>query len=714
MSINIKIIDSFGIEKIVRLENNDRLDLEPGDHSYLNPQVVGDGGLIMNGNNLVISLADGNTVTLDNFFSHTDSDLQTIKTVWIGDIPISSTQNQDWLPNSQYIFDANSNFTHKPLLITQDNHIKYNDPSLEIPQVKVITLALNTSNDKLDDNDSITSDLINNETASSYHAMTQASFSADTVGIAQTIPVNTIKTNKAKSETFSIASNNTLISDSVEPLDNNDTITVNPVNNEDNTGSGGDLTDNNSIEAVNEAPALSVPGAQTMDEDSSITINGTSITDIDVAGSELEVTLSVSDGIITLASSNNLTFSAGGNGMDNMTFTATLADINTAIASLTYQGDAEFSGADTLNISVNDQGNTGSGGALLDNDSIAITVNLINDAPSVDPLPSAVAIKGEFVLVNHNILQAQDLDDKPTGLTYTITGTLNTTIAFIDDIATTITSFTQQDVDDNRVVFVHDNSATTSADFDFSLADAGEDGALPVSGTMTYQVEDSIQGTGGKDTLDGTNNTDWIDGLGGNDTLSGNDGDDLLWGGTGKDTLNGGDGDDYLSGDDKNDDLNGDDGDDILLGGKGKDTLNGDAGNDSLFGEKGQDTLNGGAGNDLLDGGAKNDTLSGGSGNDTFLFNNNHNIGTDIDTLSDFAPADDILDISELLLGYSDGSSDINDFLSIDNAGSVSVDTDGSVGGSNFVQFADMITAPPTGTPIQVIADMITTSVDVA
>ena len=40
-----------------------------------------------------------------------------------------------------------------------------------------------------------------------------------------------------------------------------------------------------------------------------------------------------------------------------------------------------YNGAASLQITTNDQGNSGSGGALSDSDTVNITVNAVNDAP---------------------------------------------------------------------------------------------------------------------------------------------------------------------------------------------------------------------------------------------------------------------------------------------------------------------------------------------
>ena len=80
-----------------------------------------------------------------------------------------------------------------------------------------------------------------------------------------------------------------------------------------------------------------------------------------------------------------------------MTFRGTQADINTALNNLSFQPLANFNGAAALAISTNDQGN-GGGGALVDTDTVAITVLPVNDAP-VNTVPAAQSIWEDAALV---------------------------------------------------------------------------------------------------------------------------------------------------------------------------------------------------------------------------------------------------------------------------------------------------------------------------
>lgn len=118
---------------------------------------------------------------------------------------------------------------------------------------------------------------------------------------------------------------------------------------------------------TNVPPVITVPGAQSATSNVALAITGTSIADTD--SNPQTVTLTVSHGTFSLASTTGLSFSVGDGTADaTMTFSGSLANINTAIATITYTATAFYSGADSLAISTND----GSGGT--DSDSIAITV----------------------------------------------------------------------------------------------------------------------------------------------------------------------------------------------------------------------------------------------------------------------------------------------------------------------------------------------------
>ncbi len=137
-----------------------------------------------------------------------------------------------------------------------------------------------------------------------------------------------------------------------------------------------------------------------------------------------------------------------------------------------------------------------------------------------------------------------------------------------------------------------------------------------------------------------------------------------------------------------------------IIGLEGNDTLDGSDGNDDVYGGAGNDIVKGGNGDDLVHGGIGDDTiygndgtdtLYGGAGADTFVFESTSAFNN-VDTIKDFNTSDgDAIDISDLLTGYTPGTSDIADFVTLGTSGSdtkVSVDADGAGTTYSAVQVA--------------------------
>src|SRR5207237_940563 len=112
-------------------------------------------------------------------------------------------------------------------------------------------------------------------------------------------------------------------------------------------------------------------------------------------------------------SDSNGTGSGDGNANAAMTFRGTISGINAALTGLIYTPDPDYNGTDELHIHTNDLGNTGSGGALTDEDTVAITVNAVNDVP-VNSVPGAQTTNEDTALIfstaNGNLMSIADVD----------------------------------------------------------------------------------------------------------------------------------------------------------------------------------------------------------------------------------------------------------------------------------------------------------------
>jgi CSLREA domain-containing protein len=131
----------------------------------------------------------------------------------------------------------------------------------------------------------------------------------------------------------------------------------------------------------NRPPVNTVPGAQSVAENGTLTFNTSngsliSIADADAQSSPVEVTLTATNGTLTLSGTSGLNFTNGGGAADaTMTFKGSIVNVNNALNGLTFTPTAGFSGPASLQLVTNDLGHTGAGGALSDTDSVNITVN---------------------------------------------------------------------------------------------------------------------------------------------------------------------------------------------------------------------------------------------------------------------------------------------------------------------------------------------------
>lgn len=135
------------------------------------------------------------------------------------------------------------------------------------------------------------------------------------------------------------------------------------------------------ITPVNDGPILSVPDGLSTLENQDLEIGGIAIADVDAGEGLLEVSLSVDQGLLTLAQTNGLIFSQGDGVEDTaMQVQGSLADLNRALAELVYRGNA--SGTDVVQVTVSDRGNTGDGDpALSDTESLSVDVVVEQETP---------------------------------------------------------------------------------------------------------------------------------------------------------------------------------------------------------------------------------------------------------------------------------------------------------------------------------------------
>ncbi len=167
-------------------------------------------------------------------------------------------------------------------------------------------------------------------------------------------------------------------------------------------------------------------GIQVTAEDTPLTFNAANnnlvwILDRDAGALEMKVRLEVANGTVSLNGTTGLTLDIGTGSSDAVVeVRGSLTDINTALDGMVFTPTGDFAGIASVRILTDDQGNSGSGGALTDDDTINITVTPVNDAPLA--VADTDGILEDAVDVSGNVLTNDTLGD---GTAADNTATLN-------------------------------------------------------------------------------------------------------------------------------------------------------------------------------------------------------------------------------------------------------------------------------------------------
>ncbi|MBI4357498.1 MAG: FG-GAP repeat protein, partial [Gammaproteobacteria bacterium] len=255
------------------------------------------------------------------------------------------------------------------------------------------------------------------------------------------------------------------------------------------------------VNAVNDAPVNTVPGAQTTNEDTSIvfsTANGNLISVSDVDASALEVELTATS-TLTLSQTTGLTFSVGDGTADaNMKFTGSITNINSALEGMVYAPTANASVAGSVTITSNDQGNTGSGGAKTDTDIVGITINAVNDAPTISDVANQST--NEDTATGAIPITVGDLETAAGSLT--MSGSSSNTILVPNgnivfggsgaDRTVTLTPAANQNGTATITVTVSDGTATTSDTFVLTVNNVDNDPPVHQVPSAQTTAEDTV------------------------------------------------------------------------------------------------------------------------------------------------------------------------------------------------------------------------------
>ncbi|MCZ8260959.1 MAG: cadherin domain-containing protein, partial [Beijerinckiaceae bacterium] len=349
-------------------------------------------------------------------------------------------------------------------------------------------------------------------------------------------------------------------------------------------GLGGTVTQNIAVTVTNQNEAPTITSATTV----SVAENGTAV---------MTVTATDPDAGATL------TYSIFG-GADAGKFTINpTTGVLSFVTAPNFESPTDVGGNNVydVQVAVEDQ----FGAASVQN--LAVTVTNINENPTITSSGTVAIQENSTAALT---VTATDPDASPT-FGYSISGGADASLFTINSTTGEVTFNSAPDYENPA-----DAGGNNVYNIDILVTDGqGGSATQAVSITVNNQTN-TVNGTAGNDTLNGTGEDDIMNGLAGNDTLNGSARADVMNGGADSDTVvydlsgsgvtvnlatnsaTGGDaeGDTFIDienifGSSNDDSLTGTSGVNLIRGGNGNDTIRGNGGIDQLFGNAGNDTF---------------------------------------------------------------------------------------------------------------------------
>lgn len=163
-----------------------------------------------------------------------------------------------------------------------------------------------------------------------------------------------------------------------------------------------------SVTPVNDDPLASVPLSISVTEDTPIALTGISFSDLDAGAGNVTATFSVAAGTLSADSAAGVTV---GGTASALTLTGTIAHINAFIAAsgLSYAPAQDDTGIRVLTVTINDGGNSGTGGVRTDTKVVDLHIQAIDDVAIIAGDMTG-SVTEDIALVTSGILTVSDVD----------------------------------------------------------------------------------------------------------------------------------------------------------------------------------------------------------------------------------------------------------------------------------------------------------------
>nr|WP_255502210.1 MBG domain-containing protein [Algoriphagus sp. AK58] len=205
------------------------------------------------------------------------------------------------------------------------------------------------------------------------------------------------------------------------------------------------------VVGVNDAPVITAPFFIQVTEDVLSPLTGISIEDVDAGSGEMTLTLSVTSGALSATSGGGVTV---GGTTTALTLSGSLSDLNDFISAGHVGFTTALNQTDQveMELEVNDNGNTGTGGALTNRSTVFLLVLSVNDPPvNIVPGPQSVDQGGILIFstANGNAISTSDVETRLNDdITVTLTA-INGTLTSISVIG--VTTSPGDGIDDSSI-----------------------------------------------------------------------------------------------------------------------------------------------------------------------------------------------------------------------------------------------------------------------
>ncbi len=222
------------------------------------------------------------------------------------------------------------------------------------------------------------------------------------------------------------------------------------------------------VTAVNDAPVIATNTGANVEEGSTVIITNVMLSSTDIDNGSAALTYTASNYL-------NGQIEVGGNVQN----TFTQADIDNGVVVFRHDGTSTITAR--FDVSVSD-------GALTDTATFNMTVADVNDAPVITTNLGGTVIEDANITITSAMLEATDSDDVAGDLNWTVQSIEHGHLELNTNPGVVISTFTQADIDNGLVDYIHHGGEASTAQISLSVADNGDDGALPANGMFTLNV----------------------------------------------------------------------------------------------------------------------------------------------------------------------------------------------------------------------------------